>query len=487
MAGKERNNNLQTEDLQYKNPQLHKSDEGASLVTSKMSRISEVLSRKKTIIAGSSAVASMPFIAGFAEGLEPRDAILYGLWQWASFGNEQHPLISDETQDLVNSGIDLALNSAGFGLVAKVGYEYTRRNEKRIESIQNGTAEIKPKGEQVILLGGKSSHVVDAIASSTVRYGFIPVLESHEGAKEILFQNSENVRRGEPVYLNLEVNGNGNSRTHTSYLDTHAWDRLKLSQENLIHAENGHRYLLVVGCGEQADKELSLDPQNIDVTHDDLRSALLQLKARLQPGDLVEERDIIDMYIGNANIRRTNAENRTLISDRELAKKTGVDIYIDTWAFVLRELAETLKEGGSNEIAIATTNEDYEYRFMNEISTHIKGFEGCEYIDFKDINEACDDAAWLVYEGASDETFFLAKRLRKEYPTRRIIALIANDNMANYIQTSGVENVEFIYASDVLAASIIGVRDLIKKGYTPQEIQELLDEYAPLVADGLTP
>ena len=32
MAGKERNNNLQTEDLQYKNPQLHKSDEGASLV-----------------------------------------------------------------------------------------------------------------------------------------------------------------------------------------------------------------------------------------------------------------------------------------------------------------------------------------------------------------------------------------------------------------------------------------------------------------------
>ena len=69
MAGKERNNNLPTEDLQYKNPQLHKSDEGASLVTSKMSRISEVLSRKKTIIAGSSALASMPFIAGFAEGL----------------------------------------------------------------------------------------------------------------------------------------------------------------------------------------------------------------------------------------------------------------------------------------------------------------------------------------------------------------------------------------------------------------------------------
>jgi len=447
---------------------------------SKLGRAKDFVGRRKNFLAVTGAIGGLPAFVGSLEGLGPVDAIKYGTLQWLTLGNEGDSRIGDTAQGIVAGGIQTAAEVALFGALAKLYIDYTGRTQRREDSIMDGTAKVKPEGEQIVMLGGTSSHIVDFLAATSENGRFIPVLESSKGVQEFILHNQTRMREGKGIFLNL---GFDKDRNHLSYLESRAWSKLDLTRENLIHAENGHRYLMIVGCGELADRELSLSPDDVDVSHDDLRSSILKLKALLKPGDLVEDRDIIDVYIGNAAMDRVDAEDRGTISDRELARKTGVDIYVDTWGLVLSRLAQKISDGTTKEVSLASTNDEYSQLFRNKFEGHLLKFPGCEELKLTDINDASEDSTWIVYEGRSDETFLIARRLRKQYPNRRVIALLSDDKVIENMQYAGVDNVEFLCASSILAEAVVGIRNLIKKGFSPQRIQELLDATAPPIQE----
>ncbi len=457
-----------------------------------------ILKREKYKL-GAGVALSGPFLVGLAQGLSPRDAIVYGVLQIATIGSATSPntelvrhmmheftthntaaAMKDfrEVQDDILESYKSLLKDAGvFGIFGKIMYDRLHQSTTRKEAVVSGIAPIKPKGEQVVILGGKQSFIADSLISGTDRQGFFPVFETPLGAQEVLLHNRKRVNNNEAVYLSLGIT----ERTGLSYLKTPAWERLKLTRDNLIHADNGKRYLLVVGCGEKADEELSLNPNNVDVTQDDLRSAALRLKGLLKKGDLVEDRDVIDVYVGNAALERVSIENQQVVSDRDLAHSTGVDIYIDTWAHVLRRVAEKVSEGGPREVTLATTTPRYKELFHRNFADHLRSFPLCEDLAFSHIDNASEDSMWLVYEDTSEETFMAARRLRKLYPDKRIIALLSSDKTARYADHSEPQNIEFISASSIIADAVRLVRDDLKSGNTPEEIQNYLDSYAPPV------
>jgi len=472
-------------------------DDGADSI-SLTSRVFGALNREKYKL-GTGVALGAPFFVGLSQGLSPRDALVYGILQIGTIGSAtspntefikhmMHEFASHNTaaglqdfrevqDDLLESYKTLLKDAGVFGIFGKIMYNKLHQSTTRREAVLGGHAPIKLKGEQVIILGGSQSYVADALVTGEDRRNFFPVFESSQGSQEILLRNHRRVKNDEPVYLNLGID----EHTGLSYLKAPAWERLKFSRQNLIHSENGKRYLLVVGCGEKADEELSLNPDNVDVTQIDLRSAALRLKGLLSKGDLVEDRDVIDVYIGNAALRRVSIENQQVFSDRDLASSTGVDIYIDTWAHVLRHVAEKISENGPTEVSLATTTPKYQELFHNNFANHLRSLPECEDISFSHVDDASDDSMWLVYENTSEETFMAAMRLRKLYPDKRIVALLSNGKTAKYAGHAELPNIEFVSSSSIIADAVRLVRDKLREGNTPEEIQDYLDDYAPPV------
>lgn len=450
---------------------------------------------------GAGVVLSGPFVAGLAQGLNPVESVTFGVSQLLTIGAAHSPtpdLAQELTHELGNRDLEAAVPhlqelgtdvmdaykgvalQAGIYAALTGGFLHSlHKSTERKQAILEGRAKVKPYGEKVFLLGGQNSYIADTLDGDPEIF---PVFESPDGAHKILQgkANRKSISRGESVYLNLDLPTE--QRSGFSYLESPSWDLLEIHKKNLIHADNGKRYLVVIGCGNKAGKELSIDPGNVDVSQDDLRSATLRLREKLKPGDLIESRDVIDVYIGNGLTPRTDIETGTPISDRDLARTTGVDIYIDTWALFLRAVANKLThERSPKNVRLATTKSEYQARFQERFFSHMKHFPECRDIRTEKANPG-DSTTLLVYEGDNEETLLAARRIRKGNPDKsrtHVIALVSGSNYDSNLERGGLQDIEVVSASQAIADAITVGKEMLRQGRTPDEVQKELDKYAP--------
>jgi len=350
---------------------------------------------------------------------------------------------------------------------------FIKRSDTKRQLIQEGQAELEPESvEKVIVLGGKGGHIFRAVIDGH-NSGFTPIVENSEAAKALagsLFTGKPT----RPFCINLGISSGGG----LSYLKTPGWYNLKLKKEHLIHAVTGEEYLLVVGIGMKPDRELSFDKESVGVSQDDLRSAGLRLRQLFQPGDL-EKRNLIDLYIGNGKIQRTDMETGATITDRELAASTGVDIYMDTWDVALKALVDQLVSVGATEVRLATTdpnNRGYRKVFGKQFPKFVHRYAPDSGLVFEPKKPSGDNTVWIVYEGRSEETFMTARRLRKARPDAKIIALVTTD-LEEHLESGGLKDVTLVDISAIISNMLKDVRQMLKDGLTPSEIQTAMDEF----------
>lgn len=453
---------------------------------SRSDQVRRVINRKKGAALAGGVLLGAPFLFGIAQGLDPVDAAIYGSVRILTIGDDDPPdadfvkefrshiqtgddalqgdieVIIASTEDTVREALLIA---GGAGVAFAVVNSAMKYGERRKNRIIEGNEALDPKGEQIIVLAGEGNNIVDELISSGERC--VPIYENSRSAQQLVRVLGDN----DPQYVNLGLDGT--TSAGFSYLDSDGWNRLKLDAANLISSKNGHRYLLVAGLGMKRDMELSHRRESINVSQDNLRSAGLRLRQRLQQGALVEDRDIIELYVASNLIEHPDIQRQgETVSDRELAFSTGVDIYIDSWAVALGEILGQIEKYDLDKIRIATSSQEYQSRFREHLplfaASRGKG------VEIQDGDPKPDDL-WLVYEGNSEATFMAARRLRKIKPFSRIIALVTDD-LRDQAEKGGLYNIDLINTSATIATMIRDVRFLLREGITPDQIQQSIDD-----------
>lgn len=337
------------------------------------------------------------------------------------------------------------------------------RRERREREIFDGNAKIKPSGEQLFVIGGRSSNIADALTIAEPIH-IVPVFENAEGGKYLVSRLAGRVERGQPVFLSLDIN----EPAGITYRKSPQWKKLHIREENLIHAANGRRYLVVLGCGEKAEEELTDNPEFIDVTQEEVHSTADKLQERLPKGTVLKDEDIVTIYLGSAKTPKIDDETGELTTtDRAIAEKAGIGIYVDTWSIILKAVERHLANQGAEATGI---------RLISSVTAYRKLMENAA----KDLNISCHttdndpgNSTLLVYEQISDETINRAKRLQKEYPGRNILALTSNVEAYESAQKERVPGV----CTALIIRDVIGaIRMFLKEGKSPKEIQEILDK-----------
>ncbi len=449
----------------------------------------EFVLNKKTLVVGALVAAGGPYVAGLMQGLSVTEAALYGTMQLATIASDNSPdadfarhflrsIVSRDSQefltysrllyaDMLETYKHILVDAGLLGIAVGSASRVFHQNNTKQDQVREGRAELKPIGEHGVILGGtEGSNIVTDLMQSG-KGGFVPVFGSHEGAIALINASGNNLK--EPFFVSLGVPDSGG----ISFLQSNGWSRLKLGKENLIQTKDGKRYLLVVGVGMKPDRELSFENDNVGLSQDALRSASLRLRQSLSRGDLVETRDVIDVYVGNGEIEWRDLESDGKVSDRKKAKTTGVDIYVDTWDVALKALCNKLLELKNKKVKIGTTRVDkhhYNSRFSTFFKTHP------EYSELEIVEGEVDhtDFTWVAYEPTSEETFIAARQLRKTHPNADIVALTSRD-LSQHIESGGLEDVHFINTSGIIAEMLLDVKYLLREGYTPDQIQNGVD------------
>lgn len=445
-----------------------------------------LLSKRGAAIAGG-AVFGAPFLIGLAQGLNIPEAMVYGatqiltiksnspsseeiktmLEQWGSVASNQE--VSKIIAESVQTYKAILVDAGVIGAVVAFMSRFIQRENNQRQLIEEGKATLAPKGEHVVILGGKGSNIVDEIAKP--HSGFVPVFETQNGARNLANGNLGNLRT--PYFINLEVPNEGRG---ISYLKSPGWNHLQLSRENLLHSKAGKRFLLVVGVGPKQDRELSFKEYNVEVSQDDLRSSLLRLKQKFDPSDFVEERDNIDLYVGNGNIVRHEMETGKTISDRELAQSSGVDIYLDTWGVALKAIVDETLASGETRLRLATGKQEYRDVFKDQMPKFLAEYAPDAGVDFRTNSSSNESCVWIVYEGRSEDTFMAARRLKKKRPNAKVLALVST-NLSQHSQSGGLGDVKLIDISYAISEILGDVKYLLKEDYTPTEIQAAIDQH----------
>jgi hypothetical protein len=448
------------------------------------------------LAAGAGVLVGGPMLFGLAQGLDLREAAMYAFLQVTSLGaaiapdaeftreftraiaERNGPEITNHVQQTFGYAVEsykkFLESGVSGGVVAASIVHLAKLREERRTMANEGKIDLYPKGEQMIVLAGNHSFVADALMSSQYRHHVVPIFETAIGSGAVVAANPREVRNLHGVFLNLNIS----ESTGLSYSKTPEWERLHLKRENLIRAKNGRRYLMVVGCGEGSENELSFNSDDVDVSQYDLRIALKKLYPKIAK-DLVAPNDIIDVYIGNGAIEWDDIEYvDKKKTDRAIAAATGVDIYVDTRTLVFDELADTLRTMGAENVKLSTTAKiERSTGFRKDASEYIKRVPGCEHMTFD--QAANGDSVWVMYHEKSEETFVAARTMRKMYPNRKIIALISSYNTQEFLETGDCEDVQFISISTLIADRLIQIREHLREGMIPSDIQKLLDRYLP--------
>lgn len=458
-------------------------------------------------------VAGVPLAAGAAQEQSPSEIVVYGALNWLTAGSERplDPEFMREFHDnlmtadpelpedlgrisdsITSAHVSTVLNLGLLGGGAVLFGMRRRHNEQKRQRIAEGREPLRPQGEQFFVLAGRGNNIVDELVKGKLSANFVPIFETSDGANDLpAIRESRN-----SVYLNLGV---ADHKGGLSYLNTDAWDLLNLSPANMINSENGRRYLMVVGIGMERGSELSWRQENVGVTQDNLRSAAVRIFQGLPEGTLFSspdpdtgeddkgQRDIVDVYVANHGIEHEDfltedegeidEEGRKWISDRELAKLTGVDVYIDSMSVAMKAVYDELTKRNLFSFNLGTTSKHYRERFRNLFSDFSQS-QGNRIEIETDSNK--NTGTYLVYEGSNEKTYHavrrLKRRLREQNQKAEIIALVTAD-LTKQAERGALKGVTLINTSEIIARIIEDVAKSIKGGIMPQQIQDAIDTF----------
>lgn len=378
--------------------------------------------------------------------------------------DDQAEIIKNLSEMFGNEWRRLLFNAGMFTVVVNAIRRVFEKRKDNANALKEGRAEIRRKGEQVFVVGGRSSNIADALTLASPQ-GIIPVFEG-AGGGDYLTSKLDSVRSETPTFLNLDVN----PEVGMTYRKSPEWSKLDIREENLLKSTTGDRYLVVVGCGEMAEEELGRDALSADVTQEELHTSVEMIRGQLEENGVhLEEQNVLTVYLGNAATPRIDdVTGRQTTTDREVAQKSGIHIYVDTWAVILRRIKDVLEQDGHNEAGVRLVSSVPEYRELIEsVSREVQ-------IPNHTVEDDPGNSLLMVYERLSDETLNRAKRLKREFPNRKIVALTSNIETDVDARDAGVETV----CSAVVIRDVVQViKDEIKKGTPPSEIQRNLDSY----------
>lgn len=254
--------------------------------------------------------------------------------------------------------LDMFAGSVGAALIVDLftkGREMKNARTKARElRIANGTEEFNRDGEQIIILGGDGSFVVDHMAVNDPRHT-IPVFNTHEAAqvtKRLIPVDKE------AKYLNLGVAPDG-----LSVIDTPSLGLLGLKESNAIHTHQGTKAVMV-SLGNTFPKEYGFQVEGAD----DAQAMVLQTRLVEQLEPVVGSSDncvtirVDQMYdfpgnraIGDVLTNRRSDWEASLADNKNMGKV----LLLDPWAIVMRSIYETAitMPGSRNDASIAVVLE----------------------------------------------------------------------------------------------------------------------------------
>jgi len=462
----------------------------------------------KSLLAAAGIVFTPFFVDGLLQTRDVLDAAVYAGLQILTIHSDSAPSpheVSTLISNIVNgspdtgaqiSGISQDLQATWKGFLLDAGaataavtfvQRFTRKDDLEKQAILEGRAKLKSrKRGLVITLGGDGSHILKAVVDGQ-QSGFIPVVETTESAIALADGLFEGKHPRRPFCISLNV---PSEEKGISYLTSPYWENLDLTEENLIQTANGEVCLMVVGIGPGQDRELSFGEDSVVVSQEDLRSAGFRLRKMPGLNGKVDKKSLVDVYVGNGKIKRRNMETgRETMTDRDLAKSTGVDIYVDTWEVALRALVDQLVSSGAKEVRLATSdvrNHGYRKIFGEQFAAFVAKNAPNSGLVFEPETPSANPT-WIVYEGRSEDTFMAARQLRKRHQQDKlepnIIALVTTD-LEDYAEIGGLKNIKLVNISAIISEMLNDVKYMLREGMTPSEIQTEIDEFKlPLAED----
>lgn len=326
-----------------------------------------------------------------------------------------------------------------------------------------GELSVKPKGSQIFAVGGESSNAVDQLVLNQPDK-VTPIFETAQGGGLIAERLApERLKQGRGSFINLGLDKEG-PRTYGS-ADT-AWEKLIVSEDNLIHTPDGKRILLVAGFGERSEEELTQSPTETDVTQDELHTATQKIVDRFKTcGVDMEGVEIVKAYFGSAKVKRPNPDTQKLTdTDRQVAEVGGIAIYVDTWSAIVAGIAEEL---GKTPIRLSTRVPEYRGLF-NTVAKSLG-------VDLVSAKKDKGQAAILVYERITDNAINALKQLLGAMPNRRIYALISSVSGQEMAESQGFKD-KTISTAIMLSKVAARIGNQLQAGTSAAKIQANLDQ-----------
>lgn len=352
-----------------------------------------------------------------------------------------------------------------FAGVLKLLERVKNSHKETQEAIEKGTAKIKPAGEQVFVLGGcGGSYISEALKKGNPK-GVTAIYEDDDAGSSIAALLPEEADRLQPLFLNLGIDEN-----HPTYSGAPGWNLLEIHKNNLIHTRDGRNVLCVVGVdAANEDEWLGIPRDKHDLTLDEHYTSVLKLQEKLD----VKNMETCGIWVGAADRKEIDEETGEVTkTNRETALSNGIDIYIDTWSVIVKNIEKTIQEDIDKQICefpcgvrLISDMEDYHERF-DEVAQALS----LPLVNRDEDQE--DKAILIVYEETSDKTLHTAQRKVKQFPGRKIIAITSNLGAHKNALEQGIESV---CLADVLAKEVRAVRAEIKGGKPYEDIQKRLD------------
>jgi hypothetical protein len=186
----------------------------------------------------------------------------------------------------------------------------------------------------------------------------------------------------------------------------------------------------------------------------------------------VPDENTVGIYLGSGQASRFDSVTRKDSTDRVIAEKGGINIYVDTWRVMVTRIREVLKEKNLEKVGVRLVSNVPEYlEIVSGIASELS-------IPNHSGEDDPGDALLLVYERRSDQTRHKAKQLQEEFPTREVIALTSNVESDKLAHDRGIHT---ICSAEVIEGVINDIKQQLQDGISPEEMQARLDSYtAPL-------
>lgn len=345
--------------------------------------------------------------------------------------------------------------SALVGSITSALFAMRNAGEQMRARVLEGTEILKPRSGSVYFCGGESSGPMVALALSGLP--IVPIVEKSD-ALASLFKFMQPKKRGnKPVGITID---NG------EYEEFNFPEMIKVTKESLILTQDKRRLLVTVGDGSVYNEEFPLRAEaQQDLTIKELQIVTTGLEESAATNK-VKIDESVRIYIGDANLETpTGSGQHTLTLREEVEKYKSVEVFIDSKAPLKQEILSKLD--GKKAVVLHTKNQAY---FQG--ATELLKDDGIKVYDQEDENIPSGTTI-IVYEETTAASVQRAIEVKKLYLESRVVALTSS---IEGHQIAEKNNVEDICSATVYRDTVLFVVGLLKLGYTPQIIQQILDE-----------